>query len=50
VDRYKIADEKIQLGYKHIQKNETAEACDAWLSAWEDIKKLLQEENVADRK
>jgi len=46
MDRYKIADEKIQLGYKHIVKDETVKACDAWLSAWEEIKLILDQENI----
>ncbi|MDD2235376.1 MAG: SEC-C metal-binding domain-containing protein [Desulfitobacteriaceae bacterium] len=48
MDRYTIADEKLQTGYNHIRKNETIEACDAWLSAWGDIKAILAEENIKD--
>ncbi len=48
MNRYKIADEKIQLGYKHIFKGETVKACDAWLSAWEEIKGILDEEEIND--
>lgn len=48
MDRYKIADEKIQLGYKHMEKGECVKACDAWLSAWEEIKRILNEEKIED--
>jgi hypothetical protein len=48
MDRYKIADEKIQLGYEHIMKDEAVKACDAWLSAWEEIKLILDVEKIED--
>ncbi|HML25295.1 MAG TPA: SEC-C metal-binding domain-containing protein [Methanomethylovorans sp.] len=48
MNRYKIADEMIQLGYKHIEMDETVKACDAWLSAWEEIKLILDEEKITD--
>lgn len=48
MDRYKIADEKIQLGYKYIEKDEASKGCDAWLSAWEEIKLILDQEKIED--
>lgn len=48
MDRYEIADEMIQLGYKYISKGEIINSCDAWLSAWEEIKLILAEEKTKD--
>lgn len=46
MDSYQIADEKIRIGYKHITKKEPVKACDAWLSAWEEIKQILDAEKI----
>lgn len=48
MDKYRIADDKIQLGYRHISNNEPVKACDAWLGAWEEIKELLNEGQIAN--
>ncbi len=42
--KYKITDEKIQLGYEHAKLNKSIEACDVWLTAWEDIREMLTAE------
>lgn len=44
MEKYKKTDEKIRLGYELAKKNESADACDSWLDAWEDIKVMLAEE------
>jgi tetratricopeptide (TPR) repeat protein len=48
MEKYKIADEKIVSGYRHIKNGEVEKACDAWLDAWEDIKAIMAEDNVRD--
>ena len=40
MEKYHKTDDKIQLGYDHVKKNELIEACDIWLDAWEDIKAI----------
>ena len=36
-----LLDDKIQAGYRHLEQRRTAEAAESWLSAWEDVLKLL---------
>ena len=48
MEKYKITDEKIRLGYEYAIRNESVEACDIWLDAWEDIKGILSAENLKD--
>lgn len=43
---YKNINEKIQKGYELIFENNLAAGCDSWLSAWEDIKQALQENQL----
>ena len=38
MEKYKEIDDKIRLGYEHVKRSESIEACDIWLDAWEDIK------------
>jgi len=48
MDKYKAIDEKITEGYRHIERHDTTKACDIWLDAWEDIKSVMKEEDIAD--
>jgi hypothetical protein len=45
---YTEIDNKLQLGYLHMLENRTAEGCDIWLDAWEDIKILIKETGLKD--
>ena len=46
MEKYKKIDDQIRLGYDHVKKNESIEACDIWLDAWEDIKAIFIEEKL----
>ena len=48
MEKYHKTDDKIQLGYDHVKKNELIEACDIWLDAWEDIKAIFTEEKLGN--
>jgi len=48
MNRYQIADEKIMLGYNYFESGHSVKACDAWLSAWEEIKNILATERIED--
>ena len=43
--KYKNADEKMKSGWENISAGEAVRGCDEWLSAWEDIKDIMEEEN-----
>jgi len=48
---FKSIDEKVMAGYDYIMKRNTADACDTWLDAWEDIKSAIVEikaQNIKD--
>ena len=46
MEKYKIANEKIRLGYEYVKQDEPLKACDIWLSAWEDLKGILVKEEL----
>lgn len=46
MEKHKKTDDKIRLGYDHVKKNESIEACDIWLDAWEDIKAIFTDEKA----
>jgi tetratricopeptide (TPR) repeat protein len=48
MEKYKKINEKIKKGYDLARKEESAGACEIWLDAWEDIKKVLLEEESKD--
>lgn len=48
MEKYKIIDDKILVGYRYLQKHKTIQACDAWLDAWEDIKRIMDNEHIKD--
>ncbi len=48
MEKYKEIDDKIRLGYEYVRKNETIEACDIWLDAWEDIMGIYKEEKPSN--
>lgn len=43
---YKNIDEKIMIGYDYLMERNAVNACDAWLDAWEAIKKAIIEAQV----
>lgn len=43
MEKYKIADEKMMTGYEYAKRHESIKACDEWLSAWEDVKSIMEE-------
>lgn len=48
MEKFRGTDEKIRLGYELVKKKRSADACDAWLDAWKDIKMMLAEEKSKD--
>lgn len=48
MEKFKMIDEKIQLSYEYGMEGKSVEACDAGLSAWEDIKEMLSAENLKE--
>lgn len=48
MEKYKEIDDKIRLGYEYVRKNESIEACDIWLDAWEDIMGIYKEEKPSN--
>lgn len=46
MEKYKIADGKIMSGQRYAAARKTVNACDEWLSAWEDIKAIMAEEGL----
>lgn len=43
---FKNIDEKIMIGYDYLMERNAVNACDAWLDAWEAIKKAIIEAQV----
>lgn len=43
---YKIIDDKIQKGYELILERNVTSGCELWLSAWEDIKQVMLENQL----
>lgn len=46
MEKYKIANEKMMAGYRYATNGEHIKACDEWLSAWEDIKAIIEEDGI----
>jgi len=48
MERFAEIDAKIEEGYTYIYANEYKKGCDIWLAAWEDIKKLMDDNGITD--
>ena len=48
MERFAEIEAKIEEGYTHIYKNEYTRGCDIWLTAWEELKTLMQDDSITD--
>jgi len=48
MERFAEIEAKIEEGYTHIYKNDYTEGCRIWLTAWEELKSLMDDDGIAD--
>ena len=48
MEKYRVVDKRILVGYQYSEQKNTIKACDEWLSAWDDIKLIMEETGIND--
>ena len=48
MERFAEIEAKIEDGYTYIYKNEYTKGCDIWLTVWEELKTLMEDDGITD--